>query len=297
MSTDWVARGLAGAGLLMSGIGLAWSIFAWSRSGPHLRVQALAYGRQLEIRVFNSGRSPNTVVNMLLGGRPDSDRVADLTGHLELPWRLEPGDSKMVRLDDTHEALTGHWQFVRGGWSNLWLLAGSMHRHQYVIVPTSASRASDAGWRFAPRGTTARRWMPLVIGGPMLFLSAHAGDDEFLGAAVVAVACLIAYRGVLALRRASFARRRVERWSLGVGALISIGVLTAEADRPAWEPIGTVEMYLLFAYVAWTATLASSGGPPAVRQCWRDAVDLAAGALSAFASLRAEASRWARGDR
>jgi hypothetical protein len=45
LTPDWVARGIALAGLVMSVVSLAWNIYAWRRQGPALKVKAKCTGR------------------------------------------------------------------------------------------------------------------------------------------------------------------------------------------------------------------------------------------------------------
>jgi hypothetical protein len=61
LDVDWVARGIAIAGLVIALFSVCWNIFAWRRQGPVLKLKAKCSGRgnQMAIagRISNIGRS------------------------------------------------------------------------------------------------------------------------------------------------------------------------------------------------------------------------------------------------
>jgi hypothetical protein len=57
VTVDWVARGIAIAGVVLALLSLAWNIFAWRRQGPALKVKAKCTGRGSAMTVAGSIRN------------------------------------------------------------------------------------------------------------------------------------------------------------------------------------------------------------------------------------------------
>lgn len=265
MSSDWVARGIAAASAAIGMTSLMWAVLSWRLAGPALRIHALAYREELVLRVFNAGRTAESIENIVLGGRRGGNGGLDLTRHLELPMRLEPGQTKLWRLDPHFPVLSDRWRTVAGGWASLWVLTGSMREHRAEVVPLSDGRPPAVGWRLVPRRTKLARYAPLVVGTPVAAVAASEGSSP-LAAWLVSTLCLaVAVRAFwVSGTSKSFGRRRVERWALAAASLVSVVEFARASGRPVGADLPTADMALLVALFAVAFALAVPGAAPEV---------------------------------
>lgn len=246
MSPDWLARGIAFTSVAISLTNLAWAVVSWKRTGPSLRSHAIAYRNVLVVRVFNAGRTTDWVEQAVLGGRSGGVGGVDLTGKLALPVRLEPGESKRWEIEPSDVGVTRWPASIAGGWSSLWILCGSMNQHRADVIPSSRLRPPSAGWRLISTRSKIGRYLPLV-GAVTLAAASDPGLRPWSTTIVAILGVCIVLRAFWALsgNRAS-SRRRVERWTLGIGWILSIVMLShARRVEPSWAPAILVSYSLI----------------------------------------------------
>jgi len=171
----------------------------------------LAYGEVLVVRIFNAGRTAESIEHIVLGGRKGGARGLDLTEHLRLPHRLEPGGAKHWRLNPRDSPLVERWAVASAGWASLWVLTGSMTQRRVEVMPIPEELPPTVGWRLVPRSTKLARYAPLAATLPIVMATTAGGSSV--------AAWLVAALGIFVLGRAfwalgahrSFRRRRVER--------------------------------------------------------------------------------------
>jgi hypothetical protein len=252
MSSDWVARGIAGASAVVAMTSFLWGVVSWRLNGPALRIHSLAYREVLLVRVFNAGRTAESIEHIVLGGSRGGAGGLDLTRPLELPLRLEPGETKSWRLNPHANPLAGRWSTVTAGWDSLWLLTGSMRQHRVEVMPFPVRRPPSVGWRLVPRRTKLARYAPLVVGFPVALLSDSAGMRPLSTWLVAMLGVVVAVRAfwVMGTSRA-YCRRRVERWALAFASLVSVvlwaraGSRSVSADAPTADTLGIVGLLAL----------------------------------------------------
>jgi hypothetical protein len=93
LDTDWVARGIAIAGISIALLSLGWNVFAWRRQGPVLRLKAKCSGRGNRMAI--TGRISNI-------GRSDAQVE---TGMFE--WIASSGSSRKIRCDLPEDNIRG----------------------------------------------------------------------------------------------------------------------------------------------------------------------------------------------
>jgi hypothetical protein len=192
-------------------LGLLWTVTSWRLSGPSLRVHCLAYGDVIVIRVFNSGRVADRIESVVLGGLRGGRAGFDLTPHLDLPVRLDPGESQRWKLNANATEIAHLSRQIKDGWASLWLLTGSMRQHRVEALPVYEDAPPQVGWRLVPRRTHIMRYLP-AGGAIVALLIAVQGPTPpsawLLGGLTVFVGCrtLIVVGGPR-----PFLRQRVER--------------------------------------------------------------------------------------
>lgn len=259
MTPDWIARGIAVAGAAVAVLSLTWSVIAWRLSGPHIRTHAFLYQRELVIRVFNAGRSADTIEQLVLGGRRSGMGGFDLTKLVTGPLRLEPGESKRWVIDPDRlprERLA----IARDGWESVWLLLGSMRQRRVEVLPMPQARQPDVGWHLAPRRVKVSRYTPLMVLPVIVGCSESAWKapgKTLLSAAII----VVVLRAVGAVWRGSSARRvRVERWVTAIGvALAAACFASARAASESQVLSFAVEGYFALSIVLAVPGLVSRG--------------------------------------
>lgn len=250
--------------------GVIWAVLSWRLAGPALRIHSLAYQEVLVLRVFNAGRTAESIEHMVIGGRAGGRGGLDLTRDLGLPLRLEPGETKSWRLNPLHPALSVRWPTVVAGWTSLWLLTGSMRQHRVEVMPFPERRPPEVGWRLVPRRTKLARYAPLVFGFPIAFCAASLGAQPLAQGLVVALGLLVAARGFLALGTSpSFWRRRLERWALFGALVVSLVEMARSSGRPAGGALPTTDLILLLVLGTGAVILAIPGAAPEAAETTR----------------------------
>lgn len=268
MSPDWVARGIAAASALVAVTGLGWAVLSWRLTGPALRIHSLAYRRLLILRVFNAGRTAESIEHVVLGGRKGGAGGLDLTHHLDLPLRLEPGETKLWRLNPQAPPLAERWSIVSTGWSSVWLLTGSMRQHRVEVMPFPEAMPPEVGWRLVPRRTKWARYAPLMAGFPTA-MAACVGPTLFGGWLVASFGVFVAARGIHALGGSRvFRRRRAERWALAAGWFLSFVLWTRTSNRPPGEELPIADTAGLALFVLVALVMAIPGAAPQVVLGW-----------------------------
>lgn len=221
-------------------VALTWNVASWRMAGPSLRFHCFWYHQVLVIRVFNAGRTADTVEQMDVGTRPRSA----LTQVLELPTRVEPGQSKEWRLGADY--LTAERkEALAGGWAPLWTLSGSMRQQRSDIIPVNLVAPSAAGWRLVRRRARWWRYLPLATSLVTFF----ATDPRLARpVALVAIAAIIVWglARAIALRPAAYSRARVQRRITAACLTLAAtgGLVTAQrASAPLWHT--TLQMALM----------------------------------------------------
>ncbi|MDU0314108.1 hypothetical protein RKE38_10465 [Phycicoccus sp. M110.8] len=256
---DSVARGIAAASAVIAMTTLAWSVLSWRLAGPTLRIHCLAYREELTIRVFNAGRTAESLEHIVLGGRKGGARGLDLTAHLGLPMRLEPGQTGRWRLNPSVEPLAGRWRQVTAGWCSLWVLTGSMRQPRVEVIPLPQSRPPVVGWRLVPRRSKLARYATLLLGVPVAFVAA-VDLRPVATYAVVWLAIGVVVRAIVAAASGPvFVRRRVERWALGAASALSVIESFRATGRPTGTDMPTVDYVSLMVLAVVGMTLATPG--------------------------------------
>lgn len=261
MSPDWVARGIAAASVGISLTSLAWAVVSWRRAGPSLRSHAIAYGNVLVVRVFNSGRTTDWMEQAVLGGRSGGVGGMDLTGTLSLPMRLEPGGSKRWEIELGDVGLARWPASIAGGWSSLWILCGSMTQHRAEVIPSPRLRPPTVGWQLTPRRSKASRYLPLL--GAVAIAAASEPDlRPWSTMIVVTLGMFVVVRGFWAWSGSRpSSRRRVERWVLSLGWMLSVVALSsARRLEPPWAPAVLVSYSLIAMGLAVPGVVPQVGG-------------------------------------
>jgi hypothetical protein len=287
MSTDWIYRPVALMSAVVALAALVWAILSWRLAGPSLRVHCLAYRQELVVRIFNAGRTADSIEHIVLGGRKGGHGGIDLSGHLELPLRLQPGETKRWRLNPDVSPLADVWPVVTSGWASLWLLMGSMRQHRVEVMPFPEQVPPAVGWRLVPRRTKAARYAPLLVGWPIAAWTASPGTNTMEKWLVASLGCIVIVRAcwVVAGTGRSFRRRRVERWALAGGLFLSLIELARTSGTQPGEPMPLPDLVLVSAFGIFAVVLAIPG---AVVQ-----VGIAYGALvERWDAVRARTSEW-----
>lgn len=260
MSSDWVARGIAGASAVIAMTSLLWGIASWRLTGPTLRIHSLAYKEVLLVRVFNAGRTADWIEHVVLGGSRGGIGGVDLTHPLDLPIRLEPGETKSWRLNPQEAPLKDRWSTVTAGWDSLWLLTGSMRQHRVEVMPFPERRPPSVGWRLVPRRTKLARYAPLTVGLPVVLLAASVRTRAVSVWLVALLGVVVAVRAfwVIGSGRA-FWRRRIERWTLAGAELLSVVEWMRASSRSASEGIPGKDMACIGVLIAVGLVLAVPG--------------------------------------
>ena len=246
-----LATTMAALSLVVATASVGWNIAAWRRSGPVLRVQALLFDDLLEVRVFNAGRTAESLEAVVLGGLRHGRKGLDLSEALGCPRVLGPGESIRVPVDWQQLAAPGRRRLLRAGWESLWLLRGSMREQRVDVLPVGEPLPEGAGWRLAPRRSSQTRYVPLIMAVPLFAIGfdapSHAGPVWIFFAIAGLV---VGYRIHTALVRPRPSwRRRVENTTVVAGALAVLVGWLSRADLT----------YSLVAYLTWAALLALPG--------------------------------------
>lgn len=275
MSPDWVARGVAAASVLIAVTSLLWAVLSWRLTGPTLRIHSLAYREVLVLRIFNAGRTAESIEHIVLGGMKGGAGGLDLTESLSLPLRLEPGETKRWQLNPKASPLMERWVTVCAGWSSLWVLTGSMKQRRVEVMPIPEKLPPTVGWRLVPRRTKLARYAPLMAVIPISMATTAGGNSV--------AAWLIAALGVFVAGRAfwvmgairSFRRRRVERWALALGWLLSVIERARASSRPVGTQMPHADIAALTAFLLVAVVLAIPGAAPQTAEAWKQAQDRA----------------------
>lgn len=271
MSPDWIARGIAAASALIAVTSLVWAVLSWRLTGPALRIHSLAYRQILILRVFNAGRTAESIEHVVLGGRRGGVGGLDLTHLLDLPLRLEPGETKSWRLEPQEPPLAERWSSISTGWASVWLLTGSMRQHRTEVVPFPETLPPEVGWRLIPRRSKWARYAPLMVGVPIA-TAASAGPSPFAGWLVGSLGVFAALRGIHALGGSRvFHRRRIERWALAAGWILSVALWTRASNRLAAEELPKADAAGLAVFLFVALVLAIPGAVPQVALVWSEA--------------------------
>lgn len=262
MSTDWVARGIAAVSVFLAVVSLVWSVLSWRLSGPSLRVHCLAYREVLLVRIFNAGRTAESIEHIVLGGRKGGMGGLDLTDELGLPLRLEPGETTRWRLNPAVSPLVERWSVVSGGWESLWVLSGSMRQRRVEVMPLNQSLPPAVGWHLVPRRTNVARYAPLAMVAPLVVFGSGGASSDFhwlvaLGGLLVGVRAL----SLIGAPR-TFRRKRVERWCLALGWVLCVVELSRASTRPASAEVPAIDIAVLSVYVWVSLVLAVPGAVP-----------------------------------
>lgn len=250
------------ASALVAVTSLAWAVLSWRLTGPALRIHSLAYRQVLILRVFNAGRTAESIEHVVLGGRRGGTGGLDLTHHLGLPLRLEPGETKSWRLNPQASPLAERWSIVSAGWASVWLLTGSMRQHRTEVMPFPEQLPPQVGWRLIPRRTKLARYAPLIVGVPTA-MAAAVGTSRLAGLLVAMLGTFVVVRGVYALGgNRAFHRRRVERWALAGGWLLSLVEWTRASSRPTVGELPRADTAALVVFFLIALVLAIPGAAP-----------------------------------
>lgn len=267
MSSDGFVRGIAGASAVVAITSFVWAVLSWRLNGPALRVHCLAYREVVVVRLFNAGRTAESVEHIVLGGRKGGADGLDLTAALGLPLRLEPGETKSWSLNPCAEPLASRWSNVSAGWESLWLLTGSMRQHRAEALPLLEERPPAVGWRLVPRRTKLARYAPLCVGLPVALFAGSADMSPLSRILVVLLALIVAVRAgwVMGSGGGSFLRRRVERWALATASLMAVVEASRASNRPDgellsaadWAGLGTLlAVGMILAVPGWASHVA-----------------------------------------
>lgn len=104
------------------------------------------------MRIFNAGRTAESLEHIVLGDRKGGAGGLDLTDHLRLSLRLEPGETKVWRLNPRASPLAERWASASAGWASLWVLTGSMKQRRAEVIPFP--RTDSSGRRVATCAAT-----------------------------------------------------------------------------------------------------------------------------------------------
>ena len=231
--------------IVVAALGLLWAVMSWRRSGPSLRVHCLAYGDVIVIRVFNAGRVADRVEHVVLGGMRGGRAGFDLSPHLDLPVRLEPGESQRWRLNARAAEIAHISKRIKDGWASLWLLTGSMRQHRVEAVPVYGNAPPQVGWKLVPRRVHVMRYLPAVGAIVALLVAVMAPTPPsawLLGIFTLVVGCrtLVVIGG-----SRPFLRQRVERWTLAAVWAIGIIVYLRSATRLPAEALPLLDTALI----------------------------------------------------
>lgn len=252
MTTEVAAIVVATATALLAVGNLVWGISSWHRSGGTLRTHALAYGEVLVIRVFNAGRTTNTIEELVIGGRRGGHGGDDVTDELSLPIMLQPGQSKTWSLRPSAEPLASRWKLARSGWVSLHMLTGAGRQIRADVLPMPAPDAPPAGWHFVPRRVKAYRYEPLFVGLPILIAAASGAGMSAIGLVAGVVLIYIGNRFLIRAGRPTFARRRLETIALALTIPGALALAFRAEDRlPGAElPMGDTAALILYGVTA-----------------------------------------------
>jgi hypothetical protein len=269
MTGNELTRFIASTSALIALCSLGWTVASWRLAGPALRFHALWYRDALVVRVFNAGRIADSVEQLEIG----STRRFALTGALELPMRIEPGQAMrwVVSAADLPESRR---LALSGGWCSLWVLTGSMRQRRYEIVPLR-HQAPATGWQLVPRRAKWARFVPLLstLAASVVVFSGNAEARETAAVLVfIPVMCWALVRSVTTAPQ--FSRRKVERrWSLATAALAMYGFVDASDSNYSMMPGWLVLLWaVLFAGSIYLAAPRYGDywveWPMAVRRSW-----------------------------
>ncbi|WP_148615487.1 hypothetical protein [Nocardioides rubriscoriae] len=261
MAVDWVARGIAIASTGTSLMALMWAITSWRLSGASIRVHCLAYRGVVVIRMFNAGRTSDSIEHVVLGGLRGGLGGVDLTSQMCLPVTLPPGQGQRWQLSSNAPPFADRAGSLRAGWDSLWVLRGSMRQTRVEVIPVDATEPPRVGWRLVPRRDNLSRYAPLIVGWPIVVVAGL--PDVSLTVKSYLLLTTLAGLGIRAAWTAGsdrrFQRRRFERWML-VAALVCAFVETiihVDADNTA-SPAAAHQAIQL-AYLLAAVTLAVPG--------------------------------------
>ena len=254
----------------------------------------MAYQEVLILRVFNAGRTPDSIEHIVLGGRRGGRGGLDLSDYLELPLRLEPGESKRWRLDPRVSPLSKEWPTVCAGWTSLWLLMGSMRQRRVEVLPIPEKHPPVVGWRLVPRRTKLARYLPLAVGLPVAVWATTPGTGPLEIGLVTGLGVFVAGRALWVLGSShAFRRRRVERWALAAGWFLSLAEMARTSSSRTGDQLPTVDVVLLGIFLLVALVLAIPGAAvdvAATRRLLRDRLAQASGRLRG-SSLEPQSAR------
>lgn len=269
MSPDWIARTIAAVSAFVALSGIAWSVLSWRLTGPSLRIHCLAYRDVLVLRLFNAGRTPDSVEQIVLGRKRGGIGGIDLTSPLDLPLRLEAGETKRWRLNPRASPLAENWPMVTAGWASLWLLMGSMRQHRVEVMPYPENLPPEVGWQLVPRRTKAARYMPLLAGSVAVW-AISAGTSASEVALVTSLGVFVFLRGFWVMPSSRpFRRRRVERWAVATGSALSVVELARTSNMTSGESPAFLDTTLLGTYLLVALILATPGAVVEVKATWQ----------------------------
>ncbi len=247
----------------LAALALTWSVLSWRRSGPRVQARALLGGNELKLVVVNSGRAPDVVSAIFLGGSgvgvgKDFSALLPRAAHtLESASPLEI----TIKLDETHAWFLTR---ARAGFESVFVGLDPLRSVRADVIPIAQlTRAST--WQVKYRAGLIRRYLPLAS-GLALTAASHAttttADVTVVVLAVALTATVLVWH-LMSWRRQAFPRARVERY-LTAGALLT-ALLVAGSAQPhslSAAPHVTIASYL---YLAFGAALA---GPTQVATTW-----------------------------
>lgn len=264
-SSTWV---LSAVPVLVAATGLAWAVMSWRLSGPSLRLHCLAYRDVLVIRVFNSGRTSDTIEHIVLGGMRGGRGGFDLTPHLELPLRLEPGQAQRWTLNAHADELSQIADRVHHGWASLWVLTGSMKQHRVEVLPLNAAAPPAVGWRLVPRRVHVTRYLP-IVGASLAPVFATYATTEWAAWLLAATGTALLIRGVLALGSDGvFRRQRIERWAAAGIWLACLVLLTRGLSRGEAESVPALDVTLIVGTWVTAYVIGKPGAASQVLDFW-----------------------------
>jgi len=219
--------------LLVAASSLVWSVSSWRRSGPLLRVHALLYDRDLVIRVFNAGRAPDRIEQVVVGGYRQGRGGIDLTAALGGPVVLEPGGSLSRTVEWREVVPESRQALLIQGWESLWLLRGSMTEQRTEVLSHPGRVPPRSGWELAEAGSNRKRYVPLIMFAPIAALAIDAIPHEgqaWIFICITLAVLLYRIRAGLARTGRISMRRHFEHVTVTVGSTVALFAWVAHLD-------------------------------------------------------------------
>ena len=262
--------------LLVAASSLMWSISSWRRSGPLLRVHALLYDQEIVIRVFNAGRAPDSIEQVVIGGSRRGRGGIDITAALGAPAALRPGESRCWRLEWREHVPQNRQALLVQGWESLWLLRGSMTEQRTEVLSQPGRVPPTSGWDLAKASSDRDRYVPLIMAVPLGALAVDAASHFLQAWIFIGITSLVLLHRVIrwaSRTGAVAARRRAEHAAVVIGSAVVLFAWVARLDAST-----AIAIYILVAtLLAW---------PGAVSGLMAGVQRFASGMRSRFLSVR-----------